>query len=140
MSEISSAPDVSALEIPIDSWTQPFWDAAAEGRLELPRCADCERFRWPPGPFCPHCQSQRTEWMPAGTPRLYTFTILRGRPGDGPAPVLVPGLVEFPEADGVRIPAAIVDTPLSAIRIGSALTPGWSQAANAKVPVFKVRE
>ena len=39
MSEISTAPDVSGLEIPIDSWTQPFWDAAAEGKLLLPRSA-----------------------------------------------------------------------------------------------------
>src|SRR5687768_17278203 len=126
MTEISSAPDVSALEIPIDSWTQPFWDGAADGKLLLPRCGDCQRFRWPPGPFCPHCQSQRTEWLPAPAPRLYSFTIVRGRPGGEPGPAIAPGLVEFPEADGVRFPAAIVDTPLSAIRIGADLTLGWS--------------
>lgn len=138
MTETSSAPDVSALEIPIDTWTQPFWDAAAQGRLELPRCADCKRFRWPPGPFCPDCQSQRTEWIAAGGARLYSFTILRGRPDSEPAPILVPGLVEFPEADGVRLPAAIVDTPLSALHIGADLNLGWSQAANARVPIFSV--
>ena len=132
MAETSSAPDISALEIPIDSWGQPFWDAAAEGRLELPRCAECKRFRWPPGPFCPHCLSQRTEWLASGPARLYSFTILPDR--------TVPGLIEFPAADGVRFPAAIVDTPLTALRIGADLSLGWSQAANAQVPVFKVND
>jgi uncharacterized OB-fold protein len=136
MGEISSAPDISALEIPIDSWTQPVWDAAEEGNLLLPRCGECGRFRWPPGPFCRHCQAQRVDWVPAGLARIYSFTILRGRQ-EGEA-IHAPALVEFPEADGVRFPAAIVDTPLSAIRIGAELKLGWSAALNAKVPVFSV--
>ena len=138
MTETSIAPNISGMDIPMDAWTQPFWDAAAVGRLLVPRCADCGCFRWPPGPFCPDCQSQRTDWVPAGPASLYTYTILRGRE-EGAAPV-VPGLAEFPEAGGIRIPAAIVDTPLSTLRIGAALNLGWSQAANAQVPVFKISD
>ena len=137
MSEISRAPDLSALEIPMDQWTQPFWDAAAEGRLMLPRCGDCRRFRWPPGPFCPHCQSQAIEWAPSGPARIYSFTLVRDRTRDD-SDVHVPALVEFPQADGIRLLAAVTNTPLSAIQIGAALTLGWSQAVNARVPVFQV--
>jgi hypothetical protein len=34
--------------------------------------------------------------------------------------------------------AAIVNTPLENIRIGAEVTLGWSQAANASVPVFSI--
>src|SRR5437868_5490484 len=115
MSDISSAPDVSALEIPMDAWTRPFWAGAEGGKLLLPRCAACHRFRWPPGPFCPHCQSQSIEWVASGIARIYSFTIVRARVDNGEPPLHVPALIEFPAAGGIRLPAAIVDTPLSKI-------------------------
>lgn len=140
MSDVSTGPDLRSLEIPIDSWTQPFWDGAADGKLLVPRCADCGHFRWPPGPFCPRCRSQSIDWTPAGPARLYSFTIIRGRTEKETqeSPVHVPALVEFPQAGGIRIPAAIVDTPLSALHIGAELTLGWTQAVNATVPVFSI--
>ena len=137
MSEISRAPDLSALEVPIDPWTQPFWDATAEGRLMLPRCGGCGQFRWPPGPFCPNCQSQAVEWAASGPAQIYSFTIVRDRTAD-PGAIHAPALVEFPQAGGVRLLAAIADTPLSAIRVGAELVLGWSQALNAALPVFRV--
>ena len=51
---------------------------------------------------------------------------------------IVPGLVEFREAGGIRIPAAIVDSPLDSIRIGAPLKVEWSSAVNGKVPVFRI--
>jgi uncharacterized OB-fold protein len=47
-------------------------------------------------------------------------------------------LIEFPDADGIRLLAAIVETRLAQIRIGAQVKLGWSQAANARVPVFSV--
>jgi uncharacterized OB-fold protein len=140
MSDVSSSPDLKALEIPIDSWTQPFWEGTAVGTLLLPRCSVCHHFRWPPGPFCPHCQSQLTEWIPASTARIYSFTIVANHQENSayPPQFHVPALIEFPEAEGIRLVAAIVDTPLKAIRIGAQLKLGWSQAANARVPVFSI--
>jgi uncharacterized OB-fold protein len=75
-----------------------------------------------------------------GPGRIYSFTILgdqRGQGADQPKQ-RVPALVEFPAADGIRILAAIVDTPLADIRIGAELELGWSQAVNAVVPVFSI--
>jgi uncharacterized OB-fold protein len=140
MSIVSTAPDLGTLEIPMDAWTQPFWDATAEKKLLVPRCSACSHFRWPPGPFCWHCQSQLTEWVEPGLARIYSFTLLADRrdQGTGQPPQQVPALVEFPAADGIRILAAIVDTPLAEIRIGAELQLGWSQAANALVPVFSI--
>jgi uncharacterized OB-fold protein len=140
MSDVSSPPDLSDLEIPIDSWTQPFWEGTAVGRLLLPRCSVCPHYRWPPGPFCPHCQSQLTEWVPPSIARIYSFTVVPAKREDNANQLQfhVPALIEFPEADGIRLVAAIVNTRLEAIRIGAQLKLGWSQAANVRVPVFSI--
>ena len=61
-----------------DEATQPFWDAAAEGRLVAPRCATCGTFVLPPQPFCFTCQSQAFEWVDLpGTGTIYTYTVVR---------------------------------------------------------------
>jgi uncharacterized OB-fold protein len=140
MTETSSTPDVSALVVPMDVWTQPFWDAAARGELKLVRCADCRRYRWPPGPFCPYCQSQSTEWTASGPAVIYSFTVLpeRGGPDGQPARIHAPALVEFPQADGVRFLAAVIDAPIDQIAIGAELELSWSSAENAKIPVFRL--
>ena len=136
----SVAPDISEMPLPIDRWTQPFWDAAARHELVIPRCAACQAWRWPPTPFCPKCRAQELEWMPAGPPRLYSYTVVR-RPGpapDDPVRVVVPGLVEFPEAGGMRFVAAIVDSEVDEIRIGAPLQVGWTPKEGTNVPVFSV--
>lgn len=46
-----------------DHDTQAFWDGAAEGRFLVPRCAECGKGHWPPGPACPWCHAVgRTAW------------------------------------------------------------------------------
>lgn len=139
MSEVTTAPDIGALEIPTDAWTQPFWDAAAKRDLLLPRCGDCGRFRWPPGPFCPACQSQSVQWVAPGAARIYSYTVLREPAGeDRPARLIAPALVEFAGADNVRLLAAIVDTALDDIRVGAKLALQWTAAGDTAVPVFRV--
>ena len=138
MSEITAAPDVSALEITMDAWTEPFWQAAEQGLLLLPRCGQCGHFRWPPGPFCPRCRSQETEWVAPGPARLYSFTLIRRMMPDNFAQVIAPALVEFPQAQSIRIIAAIADACVDDLKVGSDLVPDWSQAANGRVPVFRL--
>lgn len=138
MSDISATPDLGRLEIPIDAWTAPFWAATAQHQLCLPACADCSTVRWPPGPFCPRCQSQSVRWRAAGEGRIYSFTVVRSQDRDGQEQVQVPALIEFPAADGVRLLAAVVDSSVDAIAIGQSVEPEWVEAANATVPVFRV--
>lgn len=136
----SSLPDIAAMPLPVDQWTQPFWDAAARQALVLPRCSACATWRWPPTPFCPACRSQALDWLPAGPARLYSFTVLR-QPGpspDDPLRVIVPALVEFPDAGGMRLVAPIVDSEVERIAIGAPLTVGWTPKDETQVPVFSI--
>lgn len=137
---MSITPDLSEFPLPIDQWTQPFWDAAAREEIVVPRCAACQTWRWPPTPFCPKCRSQALDWLPAGPPRLYSYTIVH-RPGPVPGSsplIVVPGLVEFPEAGGMRLVAAIVETQIDRIAIGRPLTVHWVPKGETKVPVFTI--
>ncbi|MBO0856563.1 MAG: OB-fold domain-containing protein, partial [Nocardia sp.] len=40
-----------------DEQSAPFWNAAADGVLTIPRCARCGEFTMPPDAVCPHCHS-----------------------------------------------------------------------------------
>ena len=63
----------------------PYWEAAGEGRLVLPRCVSCDRLVWYPRDFCPRCLSRDVDWTEvSGRGRIYSSTrIERGglRPG-----------------------------------------------------------
>lgn len=61
-----------------DATTQPFWDAALDGRLVAPRCTACGTFVLPPQPYCFTCQGTHFAWTELpGTGIVYTFTVVR---------------------------------------------------------------
>ena len=41
---------------------QPFWDAAAQQKLKIQRCTDCNAWVWTPRPSCVECGSEKVEW------------------------------------------------------------------------------
>jgi len=76
-SKAVSAPE-RVLPAPIPTQdSQPFWDAAKEGRFLIKRCATCGRAHWYPRPLCPFCLSDNTVWQDsAGTGVIYTFSVM----------------------------------------------------------------
>ncbi len=44
-----------------DTQSQPYWDAAADGRLRLQRCTGCRKFRHYPQLVCEHSYSLGVE-------------------------------------------------------------------------------
>jgi uncharacterized protein len=53
----------------------PMWDSVAAGAMRLQRCANCGRWRYPPGPSCPACLSTEATWdMVSGGGRLLSWT------------------------------------------------------------------
>jgi hypothetical protein len=66
----------------ISSFTRPFWDALADGRLTTTRCAACGAIGFPPRPVCRACWGRAMRWetlAPHGT--LYSFTRVHVVPG-----------------------------------------------------------
>lgn len=141
MAQLSTSPDVSALEIPMDQWTGPFWAGAAEGQLVFPECADCGHFRWPSGPLCPRCRAQAVNWRDGGEGRIYSFSAVRtAESATAPAVLHLPALIEFPQAGGVRLLAALIDAVPEAVEIGAAVEPVFLPTANTSVPAFRLKD
>ncbi len=76
MSELPAKPPTPNVE------SQRFWDATAEGRIELPRCDSCGLVIYYPRAICPDCQSTQLTWETmAGTGTVYSFSITRSGAG-----------------------------------------------------------
>jgi uncharacterized OB-fold protein len=106
-----------------DQSTQPFWDAALEGRLIAPRCTNCGTFVLPPAPFCFACQHQEFEWVDLpGTGTIYSFTVVR-HPLSPHLQAVVPyvsGVIELDgtQGAGARMIANIINCDPDTVRIG----------------------
>ena len=58
--------------------TQPFWDAAAAGKLMIKRCGACGEPHYYPRALCPHCLGADTRWEEcAGTGTIYSLSTMR---------------------------------------------------------------
>lgn len=89
-------------------FTQAFWQALAAGRFITTRCGACAKPSFPPKPFCPHCWSDRVEWVPLSPGGvIYSSTLVHATPAVflRQAPYRV-GIVDLD--DGVRIATRIL--------------------------------
>jgi uncharacterized OB-fold protein len=109
-----------------DRDSKPYWQALAEGRLEIQQCRDCGHWSWPPRPICSKCQSDNLVWHePSGRGEVHSWVVAH-RPFapalaeevpytiamvrlDEEADVLIPGRLLRPYGDihqGMRVRAA----------------------------------
>ena len=139
MSSKSICPDYSTLEIAMDAWSEPFWQAGAEGRVVMQKCSHCATFRWPATGFCPKCHEQGMEWVPPGQARIYSFTIVPvpGVDKEAAPGWRIPAVVEFDEAPGVRLVSLLAGADPQAVAIGDPVSLSWRAAANGVVPIFE---
>jgi uncharacterized protein len=106
-----------------DDTTQPFWDAALEGRLLGSRCTNCATFVLPPTPRCFNCQHQEFAWVELpGTGTIYSFTVVR-HPLGAHLRAVVPYVSAVVELDGTqgagaRMLVNIIDCDPDQVRIG----------------------
>jgi hypothetical protein len=111
---------------------QPYFDAAAEGKLLLKKCSDCGKFHHYPRSLCPHCFSEKVEWAQAqGAGEIYTYSVTRrGTP--------VPYCIAYVTLEeGVRMMTNIVDCDLDTIRIGQKVKVVFQKTEGGmSVPVF----
>ncbi len=125
-----------------DTWTLPYWEAAAEHRLVVPRCTACATFRLPPSPFCWNCQSQGVEWVEqSGRGTIFSFTVVWHPvlPDVADSVPYVPVVVELPGTGGVRVIGDMVDVRPSEVRIGMDVELVWRDVREGvSVPTFRL--
>ena len=91
---------------------QPFWAAAAESRLVIPRCARCGAWVWYPKPACRRCGGDDLPWTAvSGRGRLFTWSVVSHPflPAFRDKVPFVTGLVALEEDPGVRLATEVVD-------------------------------
>lgn len=98
---------------------QPFWDAARDGRLVLPKCQACQRFWYPVGPVCPRCLSTRYDWAePDGEGTVSSFVVYH-KPWAPWLKERVPyAVVQVELTEGPRLTTNLLGVDPSEIRIG----------------------
>jgi hypothetical protein len=106
-----------------DETTQPFWDAALEGRLLGSRCTTCGTFVMPPQPFCFNDQNDTFEWVELpGTGTIYSFTVVRHPLAPHLAEVVpyVSAVIEIDgtQGAGARMLANVIDCDPETVQIG----------------------
>lgn len=95
-----------------------FWfDGAAEGKLLIQRCTECQTLRHPPGPSCPVCRS--FEWDTVESTRratLHSWTVVHHPQDPSFTYPLAVGLVDLEE--GTRLVADIQGVDLDDLDFG----------------------
>ena len=126
------------VRIEMDKTTEPFWQAAKQRRLSVPQCADCAKFRMPPTPFCPDCQSRKVNWVELGGEAIiYSFAVVHGIPGL-PDLTLVAAILDLPDAPGARLVSNVVGVAPADVNIGMSVRVDFSPIADGwLLPVFR---
>ncbi|MEV8022767.1 Zn-ribbon domain-containing OB-fold protein [Streptomyces sp. NPDC086554] len=125
-----------------DAFTQPYWDAAAEGRLLIRRCGGCGTAHHYPREFCPRCWSEDVTWERAsGRATLYTWSVVHRNdlpPFGGRVPYIA-AVVDL--AEGPRMMTEIVGCGDGGeLRIGMVLEVAFREVGEGVVvPVFRPR-
>lgn len=140
---------VASFPVPVpDADTQPFWDAARDHRLVVPRCRECGAWSWQPKPICARCHADTLVWTElSGEARLVSWTALYPPvlPAFAEHTPFVVLLVELlaPEPTGVRMlgplvdaQGAIVTTEGEDLAIGDALALVWRNQEGYAIPAW----
>ena len=111
--------------------TQPFWDAAKEGKFLIKRCNACGEPHFFPRSICPFCFSDETVWEESsGEGEIYTFSHMR-KSATGPYVIAYVTLKEGPS-----VQTNIVDCEPGSVKIGQKVKVVWKPTDGAPLPFF----
>jgi hypothetical protein len=122
-----------------NSDTKPFWDGCAEGKLLVQRCAVCRAYRHPPSPVCPHCLSEKHEWVASsGRGTVYTFTVVREMRARGWEKMVPYVLAVVELEEGPRMLTNLIDVAPEAVAIGMPVVATFAELdGTTKLPLFR---
>lgn len=120
----------------ITPFSAPYWEAAKNERLVLPRCNRCGRFHHHPRPWCPHCWSSDLGWEEvSGRATVVTFCVVHQPPSPEFDVPYVLAVVELQE--GPEMMTNIVDVSPAAVHIGMPVTVTFEHRGDLELPQFR---
>ena len=128
------------LPVPDES-SAPFWAAAANNVLKLPRCGPCGAFTLPPDSVCPHCKSTEPGYVYAqvsGRGKVRTWTVVRHSFLQGFALPFVLVDVELDDQPDLRMVGRLLDGPEAPLAIGDRVGVAFEELApGVAIPSFR---
>jgi len=116
-----------------------FWEAAAEGHLEIQYCISCGEYVYPSRIACPHCAGD-LEWEAvSGTGTVHSYTVLhhpdpQGAVAEDELPVLG-AIVELEE--GPLFATTLIDCSADDVEIGAQVQAVFEEAPDGRtLPKF----
>ena len=101
----------------------PYWDSVKRHAIEMQRCGDCGRFRYPVAPFCPRCLSPEYEWQPlSGKAVVYSFIIVHQRYDPSFAESIPYNVAVVALDEGPRLVTNIINVKNDDVRVGMPVT------------------
>ena len=132
-------PETRHLPVP-DAETEPYWSAAAEGRLVFRRCEACGLAYHYPRARCPRCLSEWVRWEDAiGSGTIHTYTVVRQN-GARPFRERLPYVLALVDLDeGPRLMSTIEGAPADAVEIGARVRVAFRRETDdVTLPVFEL--
>lgn len=100
----------------VDGDSKVFWEGCQNEKLMIQRCEDCDTSIFYPRIICPHCMSDRVQWVEsAGKGKIYSYTVARKHPDprireQGPFIIALVTLTE-----GVRMMTNIINVDINEV-------------------------
>lgn len=112
--------------------SEPFWNAARQGRFVVPTCGACGKAHWYPRAVCPFCGAEKVEWRAAsGAGTIYSFSVMRR--AKEPYAIAYVTL-----AEGPTMLTNIVECDFDTLRIGQSVRVAFGETADGPpVPLFR---
>lgn len=119
--------------------TAPYWEAAREGRLVLPRCGVCSRVHHPPRAWCPHCWATELDWVEvSGAGVVVTFSVVHQPPSPTFEVPYVLAVVEL--AEGPQMMADVVGCRPQDVYVGLPVRVTFEPRGDVVLPQFRPAE
>jgi uncharacterized OB-fold protein len=118
--------------------TEPYWSAAHQRELKLPRCDTCRQFHFYPRSACPHCGSLQLAWQRvSGSGEIYSFTVVHRAPSQGFAAQVPYVVAVVALAEGPHLMTRLTQVQPDAVHIGMPVKVAFEkQDDETTLPVF----
>jgi uncharacterized protein len=136
-------PDGLPTPIPLpDGLDAPYWEGTRRHELFAQRCTGCRGWQWTAEWICHRCHGFDLDFEPVpGPAKIFSWQ----RPWHPVHPALAEAcpyvivLIEFPEADGIRMVGNLADPPDGDVPIGALVEPLYEDHDDGKPPFTLVQ-